>query len=276
MTEQTVVVWDLETVPDLAAAARMLDLGAAPEVKVRAALGSGFPKHPLHKIVCIGALVASRQSEGWRIDALGAPHIGERTEAKLISDFIEKIGQLLPQLITFNGHSFDLPVLRYRAMVNRVSAGGLQVRQYFHRYTDHALDLCDALGSYMPGAKVKLDEVSKILGLTGKPEGIDGSRVEEMVLAGQIEEVARYCESDVLNTYRVWLVYELFRGSIIAKELEWSEMQIRDFVVARKASNPHLYAAVGIRQAGEEAPQNHSATSKLPSDFDYSATKMEQ
>jgi predicted PolB exonuclease-like 3'-5' exonuclease len=183
---------------------------------------------------------------------------------------------LLPQLITFNGHSFDLPVLRYRAMVNRVSAGGLQVRQYFHRYTDHALDLCDALGSYMPGAKVKLDEVSKILGLTGKPEGIDGSRVEEMVLAGQIEEVARYCESDVLNTYRVWLVYELFRGSITAKELEWSEMQIRDFVVARKASNPHLNASVGIRQAGEEQLQNNSATSKLPSDFDYSATKVEQ
>jgi len=276
MTEQTVVVWDLETVPDLAAAARMLDLGDAPEAKVREALGSGFPKHPLHKIVCIGALVASRQSEGWRIDALGAPHIGERTEAKLISDFIEKIGQLLPQLITFNGHSFDLPVLRYRAMVNRVSAGGLQVRQYFHRYTDHALDLCDALGSYMPGAKVKLDEVSKILGLTGKPEGIDGSRVEEMVLAGQIEEVARYCESDVLNTYRVWLVYELFRGSITAKELEWSEMQIRDFVVARKAANPHLYAAAGITKAGETQPQNHSTPSKLPSDFDYSATKMEQ
>ena len=275
MTEQTVVVWDLETVPDLAAAARMLDLGDAPEAKVREALGSGFPKHPLHKIVCIGALVASRQSEGWRIDALGAPHIGERTEAKLIGDFIEKIGQLLPQLITFNGHSFDLPVLRYRAMVNRVSAGGLQVRQYFHRYTDHALDLCDALGSYMPGAKVKLDEVSKILGLTGKPEGIDGSRVEEMVLAGQIEEVARYCESDVLNTYRVWLVYELFRGSITAKELEWSEMQIRDFIVARKAANPHLYAAARIPKAGEKQPQTNS-TSKLPSDFDYSATKMEQ
>ena len=140
-------------------------------------------------------------------------HIGERSEAKLISDFVEKIGQLRPQLVTFNGHSFDLPVLRYRAMVNRLSAVGLQVRPYFHRYGEDALDLCDVLGSYVPGAKVRLDEVSKILGLSGKPEGVDGSRVEEMVLAGQIEEVARYCESDVLNTYRVWLVYELFRGS---------------------------------------------------------------
>ena len=184
MSEQSVIVWDLETVPDLAAAARMLDMGNASEAEVREALGPGFPKHPLHKIACIGALIASRQPEGWRIDALGAPHIGERPEAKLINDFIEKIGELRPQLITFNGHSFDLPVLRYRAMVNRISAAGLQVRQYFHRYTDDAVDLCDVLGSYVPGGKVKLDEVSKILGLPGKPDGVDGSRVDEMVRAG--------------------------------------------------------------------------------------------
>ena len=97
MPEQSVIVWDLETVPDLEAAARMLDMDGAAEADVRQALGPGFPKHPLHKIACIGALVATRQSEGWRIEALGAPHIGERSEAKLISDFIEKIGQLLPQ-----------------------------------------------------------------------------------------------------------------------------------------------------------------------------------
>jgi predicted PolB exonuclease-like 3'-5' exonuclease len=247
MPEQSVIVWDLETAPDLAAAARMLDLGDASEADIREALGSSFPKHPLHKIVCIGALIASRQAEGWRIDALGAPHIGERTEAELISGFVERVGQLRPQLITFNGHRFDLPVLRYRAMVNRVSAVGLQVRPYFHRFSDDALDLCDALGSFSPGARVKLDEISKILGLPGKPEGVDGSRVEEMVLAGQIGEVARYCESDVLNTFRVWLVYELFRGSITAKELDWSETQIRDFVANRKSSNPHLRALVDPR-----------------------------
>jgi predicted PolB exonuclease-like 3'-5' exonuclease len=143
MPEQYVIAWDLETIPDLEAARRMLGLPDAAEAEVREALGSKFPKHLLHKIVCIGALIACRQPEGWRVEALGAPHIGERPEAKLISDFVEKIGQLHPQLITFNGHSFDLPVLRYRAMVNRVAAIGLQVRPYFHRYTDDALDLCD-------------------------------------------------------------------------------------------------------------------------------------
>jgi hypothetical protein len=84
MPEQTIIAWDLETVPDLSAAARMLDLGGATEAEARQALGEGFPKHPLHQIVCIGALVASRQPEGWRVDALGAPHTGERPEADLI------------------------------------------------------------------------------------------------------------------------------------------------------------------------------------------------
>jgi predicted PolB exonuclease-like 3'-5' exonuclease len=129
MPEQSVIVWDLETVPDLQAAARMLNMEGAADEDVRDALGSGFPKHPLHKIACIGALVAERQPEGWQVQALGAPHIGQRTEVDLIRSFIDRIGELRAQLITFNGHSFDLPVLRYRAMVNRVSGVGLQVRQ---------------------------------------------------------------------------------------------------------------------------------------------------
>ena len=68
-----------------------------------------------------------------------------------------------------------------------------------------------------------------------------------MVLDGQIEEVARYCESDVLNTYRVWLVYELFRGAITSKELDWCEAQIREFVVTRKSANPHLAVEFAYR-----------------------------
>ncbi len=241
-----VIVWDLETIPDLAAGARVLDMLAAPEEDVRAALGSGFPKHPLHKIVCIGALVAEKTDQGWGIEALGAPHLGERTEPELIRSFIDKIGQLRPQLITFNGHSFDLPVLRYRAMVNRIPGGGLQTRQYFHRYTEDALDLCDVFGSYRPGGSVKLDEICKIMGLSGKPKGIDGSQVDEMVRAGRIQEVAHYCETDVLNTYCLWLIYELFRESITLDQLKFSESQAREFIQARKSENKHLLQAIAL------------------------------
>lgn len=253
MTEQNVIVWDLETLPDVAAARRMLDMPSAPDEAVREALGQGFPKHPLHKIACIGALVASRHQDGWHIDALGAPHIGERSEPELIGSFAERIGELKPQLITFNGHSFDLPVLRYRAMVNRVSAPGLNARLYFHRYTEDALDLCDVFGSYSPGHKVKLDEICKIIGLPGKPQGIDGSEVETMVQAGRIAEVAQYCETDVLNTYRLWLVYELFRGGISTAQFENSEVQAREFVTAKKVDNPHLTASVRMRERAESS-----------------------
>src|SRR6266566_509704 len=247
MLEQHVIVWDLETVPDLQAAARMLGMQGVPDEEVRAALGSGFPRHPLHKVASIGALVAERQPAGWEVRALGAPHIGQRTEAELIRSFIDRIGELRPQLITFNRHSFDLPVLRYRAMVNRVPAVGLQVRQYFHRYTDDALDLCDVFGSYSPGAKTKLDEICKIMGLKGKPQGIDGAQVDEMVRAGRIQEVAQYCESDVLNTYRLWLIYELFRGAITPDQLKFSDSQSREFVQTRKTENRHLLDVVGLR-----------------------------
>jgi predicted PolB exonuclease-like 3'-5' exonuclease len=244
MSDAHVIVWDLETVPDLRAAARMLNMEHAADEEVRTALGDGFPKHPLHKIVCIGALVAERQMAGWEVRALGAPHIDQRSEADLIRTFIDRVGELRPRLITFNGHSFDLPVLRYRAMVNRVSGAGLQVRPYFHRYRDDALDLCDVFGSYSPGARIKLDEICKIVGLPGKPSGIDGGEVEAMVRAGRINEVAQYCEADVLNTYRLWLVYEHFRGTLTTEQLAHSEAQIADFIRARKADNPHLVSAI--------------------------------
>jgi predicted PolB exonuclease-like 3'-5' exonuclease len=45
--------------------------------------------------------------------------------------------------------------------------------------------------------------------LPGKPSGIDGGEVEAMVNAGRIAQLSQYCESDVLNTYRLWLVYDL-------------------------------------------------------------------
>src|SRR5262249_9404902 len=70
----------------------------------------------------IGALIAQRREDGWAVSAIGAPHVGPRTEKQLISAFVDKIAALSPQLVTFNGNGFDLPVLRYRAMINRVPA----------------------------------------------------------------------------------------------------------------------------------------------------------
>ena len=129
-----VLVFDLETVPDLPAIARAHGLDEADEAGAREALGEKLAKDPFHQIVCIGALIAEQVDREWQVRSLGAPHAGERSEGELIASFVDRIAELRPQLVSFNSSGFDLPVLRYRAMVNTVSAPGLTARAYFHRY----------------------------------------------------------------------------------------------------------------------------------------------
>ncbi len=239
-TGQHVIVWDLETIPDAAAAAR---IAGAPNGEVEEpAEGEKpkFPKLPLHQIACIGALIAEKEEAGWSVRALGAPHMGERAERELITAFVERIASLRPKLVTFNGQGFDLPVLRYRAMLHCVPAPGLATRSYFNRYTEDAVDLCDVLSSFDGRGKVSLDMLCRTLNLPGKPDGIEGSQVAQFVRDGRIQEVAEYCETDVVNTYRVWLRYELFRGALTAAEFEASEAALREFLVAKLEDRPHL------------------------------------
>ena len=99
-------------------------------------------------------------------------------------------------------------------MIHAVAAPGLTARPYFNRYTEDALDLCDVLSSFAPHTKASLNELSRIMGLPGKPDSMDGTEVERYFLDGKIKEIADYCESDVVNTYRVWLRHELFRGKL--------------------------------------------------------------
>src|SRR6476660_750866 len=158
------------------------------------------------------------------------------TEKELISAFVDKVDELKPQLVTFNGSGFDLPVLRYRAMINQVSARGLSARQYFHRYTEDAIDLCDVLASFNSNCRATLDEICRLMGMPGKPEGLCGSDVETYFRDGRIKEIADYCESDVVNTYRLWLRHELFRGGIDQNKYEESELRLKAFLEARQRS----------------------------------------
>lgn len=234
-----VIVWDLETVPDLRGYAAATGIEGSDD-EVLAAMGDKFPKHIYHSIVCIGALVAHREEGPWIVDALGAPHVGERTEKQLISDFVSRIAELNAQLVTFNGNSFDLPVLRYRAMINKVSAPGLASRPYFNRYSDDALDLCDALASFSAQGKATLHEMSKVMGLPGKPNGMDGGEVHSFFRDGKIKDIADYCETDIVNTYRIWLRYELFRGRLSSADFDDSECSLDAYLKEKGDTRPHL------------------------------------
>jgi predicted PolB exonuclease-like 3'-5' exonuclease len=237
-----VFVWDLETIPDIKGFAAANGHYGKTDEEIRAAIGDKFPKHLYHSIICIGALIARRDNAHWVVDALGAPHVGERSEKELITSFVARIAELNPQLVTFHGTSFDLPVLRYRAMTHGVSAPGLAARPYFHRYTEDTIDLCDILSSFSSPAKATLHELCRVMGLPGKPDGISGAEVEKYFRDGHIREIADYCKSDVINTYRVWLRYELFRGNLTDVAFKASESNLADFIKARDLSPGPLSA----------------------------------
>jgi predicted PolB exonuclease-like 3'-5' exonuclease len=236
------LIWDLETVTDLDAFRRLEGRPELSDADARELHGEDFAKLPLHQIACIGALIAQRQSDRWKVLALGAPHIGQRSERELIEAFLSRLGELRPQLVSFNGHGFDLPVLRYRSMLHLLSAPALYARPYFNRFTDDSLDLCDALASFDPRSKMSLDALCRVFGIAGKPEGIDGSKVSECIASGRIQEVADYCETDIVNTYLLFLRYELLRGSLDQAEHEKSIGDLLDYLRAKHADRPHLAA----------------------------------
>jgi 3'-5' exonuclease len=120
-------------------------------------------------------------------------------------------------------------------MVNEVSAPGLSGRSYFNRYTEDALDLCDVLGSFNPQCRASLGEICRVMGMPGKPDGFSGADVESYFRDGKIQEIAAYCESDVVNTYRVWLRHELFRGRLDQSRYEQSEFRLQEFLDFRKS-----------------------------------------
>jgi hypothetical protein len=255
--------FDLETIPSVETLARLYGLDSCDDETAAEILGDKFASLPLHKVVVIAALLAERVDDGiWHVRSLGAPHTGQRSEAELISAFADRLAELRPTLVSYNGGSFDLPVLRYRAMIHGVAAPGLS-DEYFRRYGTRHVDLCDLLASFHPRGKVGLNDLCKMMGLPGKPEGIDGSKVWEAVQQGRIEEVSQYGETDVVNTYRVWLRHELFRGALTPAQLEASEADLAGYIRARLAERPHLAFLVDA-QTGDDPL--HSSRDKTPAE----------
>ncbi len=198
----TYLVLDIETIPDR-------DLFTPPEPAP--GVDRGFPPLYACKPVVIGVLWLDEDLTCKRIGTIGE----DKDEAGMLIDFADFMSQRRPHLVTWNGRSFDLPVLALRALRHGISFPWYyRDRDYRYRYsTDGHLDLCDFLSDHGAAKMTSLDGAARTIGLSGK-DGVDGSQVEGLFHAGQIEALRHYCLSDVAQTAFLFLRYRLLVGQI--------------------------------------------------------------
>ena len=219
-----VFVFDIETIPDVAAGRRLFGLDGLADVEVakvmlhrqRLASGSDFLRHPLHQIVAIAAVF--RHSDKLQVWSLGDESAGEK---ELVERFFDGIERFSPTLVSWNGGGFDLPVLHYRALLHGVRAprywdngsddNNFRWNNYLNRFHERHTDLMDVLAGYQGRASASLQDIAILLGLPGKL-GMDGSKVWDAFGAGELTTIRAYCETDVLNTYLIYLRFLLMRG----------------------------------------------------------------
>ena len=161
-----------------------------------------------------------RDNEQFKVWTLGRNGEDERS---IVQRFFDGLDKYTPQLVSWNGGGFDLPVLHYRSLAHSLSAPrywdmGEDDREfkwnnYLSRYHTRHLDLMDLLALYQPRNNVPLDQAARLLGLPGKL-GMDGSLVWDAWRAGRAAEICDYCETDVVNTYLIYLRFQLMRGHI--------------------------------------------------------------
>jgi len=245
-----VLAFDIETVPDItglrrihALAAEMSDAEVAEFAfqRRREATGSDFLQLHLHRVVAISCALRERNSfRVWSVgDACDA-------EGELLQRFFGGIEKLTPQLVSWNGGGFDLPVLHYRALVHRVRAQrywelGEDDREfrwnnYIGRYHTRHLDLMDLLSLYQPRASVPLHEMARLLGFPGKL-GLDGARVWDAFQCGELASIRSYCETDAANTYLVFLRVQLMRGLLSQEQYEREIDLVHDVLAASTAAH---------------------------------------
>jgi len=253
------LVFDIETIPDAELGRRLLDLPDADDATVVAAMqaarleatGSDFLPFEQHKVVAIAA--ALRERDQFTCWSLGEPDSGE---AELVQRFFAGIERKRPTLVSWNGAGFDLPVLHYRALKHGIAAPGYwdqgeidresKFNNYLGRYHSRHTDLMDLLSLYQGRARAKLEHVAQLLGLPGKL-GMSGDKVWETVRDGRLADVRAYCETDVLNTYLVWLRFELIRGHLVADDYAAEVTLVRDWLAARSEAHWREFAAAWSR-----------------------------
>ena len=233
----SVLVFDVESIPDIPGLRALR--GHAPELsdaevyalemaERKEAGRSDFMPHHLQRVLVISCVF--RNAEGLKVHSfVDRETDGKSQEGKIIQSFFGSVEKHVPQLVSWNGGGFDLPVLHYRGLRHGVVANkywdlgeddrDFKWNNYIGRYHLRHLDLMDLLAMYQPRASAPLDAMAKLCGFPGKL-GMDGSAVYPAYLAGQVDDIRRYCETDVMNTYLLYCRFQKMRGGFTEAEYD--------------------------------------------------------
>jgi predicted PolB exonuclease-like 3'-5' exonuclease len=244
------LVFDIETVPDVELGRRLYDLGGLSDADVAKAMAAkqkqarqtDFLPPPQQRVVAISVLLRSR--DGFKLYSLGDEQSEERD---LVQRFFDGLDRYVPTLVSWNGSGFDLPVLAYRALRHGVNAHRywevgeadreFRYNNYLSRYHWRHIDLMDVLAGYGASGRSSLETVAQLIGLPGKL-GIGGAHVWAAYQRGELAAIRDYCEVDVLNTYLIYLRFQLTRGELdpvgYQKEIEVVEAKLAE------SGRPHL------------------------------------
>jgi predicted PolB exonuclease-like 3'-5' exonuclease len=258
------LIFDIETIPDIVGLRRLHDLPESlPDAEVaefafqkrRVATGNDFLPHYQHRVVTISCALYSPGQ--FRVFSLSEP---DSSEGEIIQRFFDGIEKYTPQLVSWNGGGFDLPVLHYRGLLHGIAAPRywdlgdgdsadsreFKWNNYISRYHARHLDLMDLLALYQPRANAPLDELAKLMGYPGKL-GMDGSAVWAVWQAGRIAEIRDYCETDVVNTSLVYLRFLKMRGILGQEEWKREVAMVRETLEKMDAPHWKEFLAAWVR-----------------------------
>jgi 3'-5' exonuclease len=249
------LVFDIETVPDTDLGRRLYGLEGLSDAQVaqimftkrRQEIGTEFLSHEQHRVVAISVVMRSRDSlKVWSLGEAGS------SEKDLIERFFDGLDKFTPDLVSWNGAGFDLPVLHYRSLLHSVTAArywetgdgdsSFRYSNYLSRFHWRHMDLMDVLSGFQGRGRASLDDVATLLGFPGKL-GMQGSQVWDAYLQGGLVRIRDYCETDVLNTYLVYLRFQLLRGHLNAAEHAEEVARVRKLLTDSGAAHLREFAA---------------------------------
>lgn len=249
------LVFDIETIPDVDGWRVVHDLPddwTAQQVAEHAFAaqreknGSNFLPLHFQRVACIAFLLRGQGKalRVWSLPEINDP-LAMQAEGDVVRRFFNGIEKQKPQLVSWNGGGFDLPVLHYRGLLHGATAAEYfnmgdrehRYNNYINRYQQRHVDLMDFLAKYNPRANAPLDQLSKLMGFPGKL-GVDGGQVWDLwQQEGGLATICHYCETDVVNTYLVYTRFRRLAGEIDEQGEQDEHALLRD--VLGKKNLPH-------------------------------------